>query len=103
VLAVSVVAILITVVGAFATDFIGRRTLFLSAALVTWCSLLVVGGMGFIHDPSSSIKQLVVSGRRARRENCFQLTCDDRLPGLLCSRMEDGVNHTGRSWMVVSL
>jgi hypothetical protein len=33
----SVVAILITVVGAFITDYIGRESLFLGSTLVTWC------------------------------------------------------------------
>jgi hypothetical protein len=57
----SVVAILITVVGAFITDYIGRRSLFLGSTLVTWCCLIIVGGMGLIKTPSSSIKQLTVS------------------------------------------
>ncbi|WVQ82451.1 hypothetical protein IAT38_004580 [Cryptococcus sp. DSM 104549] len=59
-LLLAIVGIAITVLIALFTDFIGRRAIFLGAVVVTWCVLLIVGGMGLIKDKSDSINKLVL-------------------------------------------
>lgn len=57
----ALVAILITILAAVATDFIGRRVLFIGATLVIWCCLMIIGGIGLLKTRSHSINQLTVS------------------------------------------
>ena len=42
-------------------DLLGRRMLFLIAAVSTWCFTLIVGGVGLAPDKSNAVNKLVVS------------------------------------------
>ncbi|OWT36126.1 sugar transporter [Cryptococcus neoformans Bt1] len=59
-LLLAIVGIIITILICLTTDFIGRRAIFLGAVVVTWCMLIIVGGMGLIKNPSHGTNQLVL-------------------------------------------
>lgn len=59
-LLLSLVALATTVIEASLIDLLGRRMLFLIAAVSTWCFCLVVGGIGLAPNKSHAVNQLVV-------------------------------------------
>ena len=63
-LLLSLVALATTIIEASLIDLLGRRSLFLIAAVATWCFTLIVGGIGLAPNKSYSVNQLVVSSYR---------------------------------------
>nr|XP_031857210.1 uncharacterized protein CI109_007374 [Kwoniella shandongensis]KAA5524282.1 hypothetical protein CI109_007374 [Kwoniella shandongensis] len=59
-LLLALVGILITLLIALFTDFIGRRVIFLGGVSVTWLMLIIVGGMGLVPNKSQSLNKLVL-------------------------------------------
>lgn len=82
----AIVAIIITLLAAVATDFIGRRTLFIGATLVIWCCLMIIGGLGLMKERSHAINQLAVSG-----SNCKVPSHHSRA-GLFLPRLAHGIH-----------
>ena len=60
-LLLSLVALATTVIEAGLIDLLGRRMLFLIAAVSTWSMCIIVGGLGLAPNKSHSVNQLVVS------------------------------------------
>jgi hypothetical protein len=44
----------VTIIGAFALDYVGRRSCFLFAVAATWCCLITIGGLGLAPKPTST-------------------------------------------------
>lgn len=44
----------VTIIGAFALDYVGRRSCFLFAVAATWCCLITIGGLGLASKPTST-------------------------------------------------
>ncbi|RSH90011.1 hypothetical protein EHS25_001344 [Saitozyma podzolica] len=49
-----VMGLAVTIIGAFALDYVGRRSCFLFAVAATWCCLITIGGLGLAPKPTST-------------------------------------------------
>lgn len=59
-LLLAMIGLVITIIGAFILDWVGRRSMFLGSVIGTWICLMIIGGIGLMANRTYSLNQFVL-------------------------------------------